>query len=114
MRALKLFINEQLVFEYDRDTELSDKQLEFLDKMDSDMARGIKINGELLPRPDTHQCAKFVALNLIKALRQENSAAVSVSSAYLSNRLPTLNEVHAKDQGDSIALDFIYDIDMEH
>lgn len=97
MNKLTIFVNQQVVFEYDRDTALDDRQLEFLDKMDGDMTRGIKISGELIPKPDLSQRARFVALNLVKALKQGNDAAVSVSCAYLAKRLPFLNEVHAND-----------------
>jgi hypothetical protein len=105
MSKLTVFVNGQPVFDYDRDTELAEEQLAFLDKMDGDMSRGIKINGKLIQEPDRQQRAQFVAMNLIKALTQDNEAAISVSSAYLAHRFPELSEVHARDMATGIDIE---------
>jgi len=97
MNNLMLFVNDKAVFEYDRNTVLNDEQLGFVDKMDKDMDRGIKIRGELFAVPDSQQRATFVAMNLIKALQQENQASAAVSCAYLSTRMPSLLAVHVSD-----------------
>jgi len=107
METLSIFINEQVVYEYDRDTHMDEQKLVFLDNMDADMERGIKIQGELITSPDKQQRAKFVVMNLIKALQQENNAIISASCAYLVNRHPTLLEVHANDHDDSVKIEFI-------
>jgi len=79
----------------------------FLDNMDADMERGIKIQGERITSPDKQQRARFVVMNLIKALQQENNAIISASCAYLINRHPTLLEVHANDHEGSVKIEFI-------
>jgi hypothetical protein len=107
MNKLTVFINDQLAFEYDRSTELENKQLEFLERMDRDMDRGFKIYGEMIAEPDSKQKATFVAMNLLKALQQEDNAKIRVSCAYLSNRLPNVVEVHARDQGGRIDIEFV-------
>jgi hypothetical protein len=107
MEKLTVFINNEIVFECDRDITLEDKQLAFLDRMDADMTRGIRIRGELLLNPDSQQRATFAAMNLIKALQQGNEAAVSASSAYLVNRHPALIEVHANDQDNTVKIELI-------
>ena len=107
MNKLSVFINDQLAFEYDRSTELDDKQLEFLERMDRDMDRGFKIYGELISEPDSKQKATFVSMNLIKALQQEDNAKITASCAYLSSRLPHVIEVHARDQGSRINVEFV-------
>lgn len=107
MRNLSILINNQLAFEYDRATKLDAKQLAFLDKMDSDMARGVKISGELISMPDRKQKATFVAMNLLKALKQEDHAKIAVSCAYLISRLPHAVEMHATDQGKAINIEFV-------
>ena len=48
-----------------------------------------------------------VAMNLIRALRQDNQSIISASCAYLVNRLPALIEVHARDQGDTVNIELI-------
>lgn len=47
---------------------------------------------------------------LIRALQQNNQAIISASSAssaYLANRLPSLTKVHARDQGNSVNIEFV-------
>ena len=107
MNTLNLFINEQLTFEYDRSTPLEEAQLSFLDKMDADMDRGFKIHGELISEPDTKQKATFVAMNLLRALQQDDDGKIAVACAYIGNRLPHVIEVRASDQGDRIHIEFV-------
>jgi hypothetical protein len=105
MVKLAVFINNEIVFEYDRNLTLEDQQLDFLDRMDAAMERGIKIKGELLVNPDSQQRATFVALNLIKALQQDNESVISASCAYLVNRNPALIEVHANDHDNAVEIE---------
>ena len=109
MSNLSIFVNDQLASEYDRSTELDDKQREFLDKMDADMGLGFKIAGEMVTAPDAKQKATFVVMNLLKALNQMDDGKIFVSCAYLSSRLPDTLEVHARDQDDGIAIEFVED-----
>jgi len=107
MNKLVVFVNNEIVFEFDRDLTFEDQQLAYLDRMDSDMESGIKIQGELLVNPDSQQRATFVVMNLIKALQQENEAVISASCAYLVNRHPALIEVHANDHADTVKIELI-------
>jgi hypothetical protein len=107
MNSLRILVNDTLVHEHDCETGLTDEQLAFLDRMDQDMKRGIKIQGELISEPDTHQRARFVALNLIRSLKQENDAAVSVSCAWLCHRLPDLQEVHVRDHENGLEVELV-------
>jgi len=59
--------------------------------------------------PDTEQRAKFIIMNLIKALRQDNQAVIQASGAYLVNRLPGLAEVQVNDVGSKIDIELVYD-----
>jgi len=107
MNKLAILVNDEIVFEFDRDLIFEDQQLAFLDQMDSDMESGIKIHDELLVDPDSQQRATFIAMNLIKALQQGNEAAISASCAYLVNRFPVLIEVHANDHGNTVKIELI-------
>ncbi len=107
MNKLSVLINDQLAFEYDRSTELDEKQQAFLDRMDCDMDRGLKIHGEPVSEPDGKQRAIFMAMNLIKALQREDHAKIAVSCAYLCSRLPHVVEVHARDRGERIHIEFV-------
>jgi len=104
---LSVWINDQLVFECDAATKLDDKQQAFLEKMERDMDRGFRMYGELITAPDTRQRATFVAMNLLKALKQGDTARTAVSCAYLNSRLPHAVEVHARDQANRIHIEFI-------
>ena len=106
-KYLTIFINDESVFEYECGQSLEDKQLAFLDKMDSDMGRGIKIQGELIANPDHEQRAKFIAMNLIKALQQDNEAVIASSCAYLVNRRPELTEIRANDGDRTVVIDLV-------
>lgn len=107
MNKLIIFINNEPVYEYDRQISIDQTRLEFLDNMDRDMQRGFKIRGELIANPDSLQRATFVAMNLIKALQQDNEAIIFASCAYLANRLPGLVEVHANDGDGAVNIEFI-------
>ena len=107
MRKLAVFINDQVVYECNRDMYLEPEQQKFLEKMDKDMDRGVKIQGELFNKPDEKQRAIFVAMNLIKALQRDNDAAKNVSCAYLVKRLPGLIEVRANDQENTVSIELV-------
>lgn len=109
MNNLTIFVNNQPVFEYDRETTLAEDKRTFLENMDSDMSRGIKIQGELISEPDTQQRAKFMVLNMIKAIQQDNQAVIQASCAYLVNRLPDLVEVQVNEEGSKINIELVED-----
>jgi len=107
MGFLNFIINDQLAFEYDRSTVLDEKQLTFIEQMDRDMDRGIRMYGELITEPDSKQKASFVAMNLLKGLQQEDNARIEVSCAYLSSRLPYVVEVQASNLDGRVNIEFI-------
>lgn len=107
MNKLTFFINKEVVYEYDKSTVTDEEQLTFLDKMDADMGVGIKIHGKLITSPDNEQRVRFVVMNLIKALQQENSAIITASFAYLVNRRLELDQIHVNDGVEMINIEFI-------
>ena len=107
MKLLTIFANDQVAFSYDKESDVDDQKLAFFDKMDADMNRGINIHGELITDPNTKQRAKFVAMNLIRALKQDNQSIILASCAYLANRLPAIIEVHARDSGNTVNVELV-------
>jgi len=107
MSKVLLLVNGSVAFDFDKDITLEDGELEFLNKMDYDMDKGVKINGELFAEPDTQQRNIFVAMNLIRALQQDNQAVVTASCAFIVNRLPALEEIHVSDHETGIKVEFI-------
>jgi len=106
MSKILLFVNDQVAFDFDKNMLLDESQLNFLNKMDNDMDKGFKINGESFSNPDKHQRAEFTAMNLIRGLQQENEAVVVASCAYISNRLPEVDEIHVNDLESGVKVDF--------
>lgn len=107
MNKLAVLVNNEVVFEFDRDTAFDEQQLAFLDRMDADMESGIKIQGELRVNPDSQQRATFIVMNLINALQQDNEASIMATCSYLVNRFPTLIEVHANDYENTVKIELI-------
>ena len=107
MKKLDIYINDQIVFECDSSQPLDDQRLAFLDKMDSDMGKGIRVQGELIANPDKQQRARFIALNLLKAISQDNHASISVSCAWLANRFSNLIEVHINKADGTIEVELV-------
>jgi hypothetical protein len=104
---LTVFVNDESVFEYNLSIELDGQQLVFLDKMDSDMSQGIIISGDMIAEPDKEHRAEFVAMNLIKALQQDNEASVMVCCAYLTQRYSDLLEVRVIDGDERVVVEFV-------
>lgn len=107
MEDLAIVINDENVYEYSRAVSLDKQQQAFLDKMDADMENGIKVQGKLIENPDHLQRGKFVVMNLIKALQQDNDSAISVSCAYLVSRFFSLSEIHISDCEDGLNIEFV-------
>lgn len=104
MNLLTIYVNNQTVLEYDKESALADDKLAFLDSMDQGMSNGVRIQGKLINSPDSEQRARFVVMNLVKAMQQDNEAIVQVSCAYLVNRMPVLSEVHVNDADNGIQI----------
>jgi hypothetical protein len=107
LKKLVLVVNGEPVREYDRGKTLAEGQLAYLDKMDSDMGRGIRIHGEHINAPDDEQRALFIAMTLLRTLQQGNEAAATACFAYLARCKPNLVEIHADDQDDGVHIEFI-------
>lgn len=107
MKNITIFVDDENVFEFDSETALTQEQLDYLDKMDNDMSKGIKLNGEIIKTPDGQTKTKFIVLNLIKALSQENEAIITVSCAYISNRNPSLRELYINKNDNSFDVELV-------
>jgi len=106
---LVVLVDDRPQLEYDRGKALPDRQLLYLDRMDSKMDAGIHLDGSSVQNPDPLQRARFVALHLIEALQQDNEALVAASCAYLAQRLPGLQQVRAHLTGDGFTAELVFD-----
>jgi hypothetical protein len=106
---MAVFLNGIAQLEYDRDRLLPAHQAAYLDKMDTKMDAGILLGNETIMEPDQNQRTQFAAANLAHALRAEDEAVAAAMCSYLAIRLPELKQVHIRDDGDEISIEFIFD-----
>ena len=105
-KKIVLFVNGMAAFDFDKELTLEESQLSVLDKMDSDMDNGIKINGQSYSHPNIEQRGTFVTMNLIKGLQQENQAIVTASCAYIASRLVDVNQIHITENENGVNVKF--------
>lgn len=105
---LSVYFNAEKVLDYDKNTRLPGKQRQFLDGMDRDMDKGIKLNDVKIEAADTKQRTNYVVMNLLYGIEHKNEAMISSTCAYLVNRTPGLNQIRATENSDEITLDLIF------
>lgn len=108
---LLIELNGAPVITYDRSIRLPGHQRAFLEKMDADMAEGITLAGQKISEPNPIQCAQFVAIQLMKALQDDEEGLIAATCAYLANRYPEMRKVVATEQGDNVSLDLVFNGD---
>jgi hypothetical protein len=106
---MQVHVNGQPQIDYDRSKALTDKQQEYLAKMDEGMDAGITLAGEEIKKPDLLQRAKFVAGYLSQALFDENEQMIAASTSWLATRLPDLKQVKIIQDGEQISIDLVFD-----
>jgi len=106
---LRVILNGEEVFAYEKNTRHPGKQRELLDNMDLDMDEGIEINGELIESPDKMQRAQYVAMSLLYGIQMDGDGLISASCGYLVTRLPDLKQVRAVESGEEVTMELIFD-----
>jgi len=105
---MQIILNGNPEIEYDRAKPLAERQLEYLDKMDKEMAGGFKLGDEQIDSPDLLQQAQFVASYLAQALFSENDQMIVASCAWLALRLPDLKQVKLSQQDEQVSIDLVF------
>ena len=103
-KPLILFLNQENVYEYDRNQRLPGKQREFLDFMDQDMAQGIELQGSHYQHPGIEQKLAYVAARLVHAYHDKNHELLKATSAYLALRAPELSHLLVEESGEEFTL----------
>lgn len=106
---LRVVLNGNEVYEYEKNTRYPGKQREFLDNMDLDMDEGIEIDGNLISSPDKMQRAQYVAMSLLYGIQMKSEGLITAACGYLVTRLPELKQVRAIEQGESVTMNLIFD-----
>jgi len=108
---MAVFLNGIAQLEYDRSRPLPDHQAVYLEKMDARMAAGIRVGEETIVQPDENQRARFVAANLLHAIKSDNESMAAALCSYLATRLPELKQVRFDENGGDVAIELIFDRD---
>lgn len=108
---MAVFLNGIAQLEYDRSRPLPDHQAVYLEKMDARMAAGIRVGEEIIEHPDENQRARFVAANLLHAIKSNNESMAAALCSYLATRLPELKQVRFDENGGDVAIELIFDRD---
>jgi hypothetical protein len=108
---MAVFLNGIAQLEYDRSRPLPDHQAVYLEKMDARMAAGIRVGEDTIEHPDENQRARFVAANLLHAIKSDNESMAAALCSYLATRLPELKQVRFDENGGDVAIELIFDRD---
>ncbi len=106
---LSVYLNDELLLQYDRKKRIPGHQRLFLDKMDADMDAGISMAGEFIANPNAQERLHYVAIKLVRGLLAKEQALVASTSTYLSSRYVSLKEIQAHESGEQVGLDFVFD-----
>ena len=102
--TLRLVLDAEQVLSYDRRQRLPGIQRRFLDQMDADMDRGIRLQDVQIENPEPEQRLHYVALTLVHAVLDANDNLKLACCAYLADRYPDLAQVVARQDSDNIHL----------
>lgn len=106
---MAVLLNGVAQLEYDRDKPLSDYQIDYLQNMDRKMDNGIVLGNETLENPDVMDRSKFVAGNLLHAMKANDEAMSAAFCSYIATRLPDLKQVKITDINDEISIELVFD-----
>ncbi len=73
------------------------------------MDGGITLEDGPVDEPDLMQRARFVAMNLVQAVRNGEDSVAAAMCAYLALRLPELRQVSATEEGETVLIDLVFD-----
>ena len=102
--TLRLVLDGEQVLSYDRRQRLPGIQRRFLDQMDADMDRGIRLQDTQIESPEPEQRLHYVALTLVHAMLDANDNLKLACCAYLADRYPHLVGVVARQDPENIHL----------
>jgi len=106
---MAVLLNGVAQLEYDRSKPLPPHQAAYLDKMDDKMDQGIMLEDQLLESPSLDDKARFIAANLLSAMKNDDEAMSASLCTWLANRLPELKQVKYVENNDEIVIDLVFD-----
>ena len=106
-----VIINGTPELEYDRTKPLSERQHQFLEKMDQELNTQIVMGDEVIQNPGIEEKAQFVTINLVNALHASNDSVAAAMCSYLATRVPNLKQVKVTENGGQMLIDLVFDED---
>jgi len=105
---LSIYLNDAVVYEFDKRDGLARMQFAYVRRMDDHMDRGIDLNGTLLRSPDQQQRNHFVIGQLLEALKINDRRDLALFCRYLAYHAPALDVVRVEEDGDeyTVGLEF--------
>jgi len=97
---MAVILNGVPQMEYDRDKILANDQIQYLDKMDAKMAKGIPYDGDIVENPDVMRKSQFVAEQLYRSILEDKGAEAFAFASYLAMRVPELKQVKIVEKGE--------------
>jgi len=109
---LVVSLNGASQLEFDRGRLLQPAQLQALEGMDREMDAGITLDGRQIEQPDPLARAHFVALHLIRALREGQEQRAAMTCAYLATRIPELRQVQIRERDGAYDYGLVFERDF--
>lgn len=106
---LTIVLNDVSQIEYDRRKPLTEKQRQYLDKMDLEMDQGFILAGAEITSANALQRAQFIALSLFAAIEAQNELLAAALCTYLAHRLQDLQQVKAIEKQGLKLYDLVFD-----
>ena len=106
---MAVFLNGVAQLEYDRKKPLSEFQTDYLVNMDNKMDAGIQLGEEVLDNPEVVERVKFVAGNLLHAMKSNDESSCAAFCAYMATRMPDLKQVKMADLNHEVPIELVLD-----
>ena len=106
---MAVLLNGVAQLEYDRSKALSDFQNDYLVNMDRKMDNGIVVGDKTIENPDVMERVKFVAGNLLHAMKADDEQLSAAFCSYIATRMPDLHQVRMTDINDEVSIELVFD-----
>ncbi len=108
-KLLVIILNGEINTQYNRQKPLAGLQRRFLEKMDSDMDNGFKIDGEHINNPNKIQRTQFVSNQIVNAILNGKKQFIPTGCAYLAKAEPKLVQIQIDSLSTEHSFNLIFD-----
>lgn len=105
---LVIYRNSEQVYRFDKREGLARMQFAYVQRMDADMDRGIRLDGERILDPDHAQRTRFILGQLLEAVSVNDSRGIAMLCRWLAQHVPLLDAIRIEDDGDDYRVELEY------